>query len=118
MAYNLELEQHIDVIALSWPGIEKKKMFGGLCYLLNGHIAFGIHHDELIVRLGCENKTSDALCQPHIKPFDITGKPMRGWVMVSPAGWTDEAELDIWLGAGREFAENLPPKNGGISPVR
>lgn len=112
MAYNLELEQHIDVIALPWHGIEKKKMFGGLCYLLGGNIAFGIHHDELIVRLCCEKKASDALCQPHIRPFDITGKPMRGWLMVSPAGWGDEAELDIWLREGRACAESLPVKSG------
>ena len=115
MAYNLELEQHIDVIALPWEGIEKKRMFGGLCYLLNGHIAFGIYHDELIVRLGCEKKTSDVLCRPHIRPFDITGRPMRGWVMVSPAGWEDEAELDIWLREGRAFAESLPDKTKGNS---
>ena len=112
MAYNRELEQKIDLIALPWHGIEKKKMFGGLCYQLGGHIAFGINKNELIVRLGCENKASDALCKPHINPFDITGKPMRGWVMVSPAGWEDDAELDIWLNEGRAFAESLPAKHG------
>ncbi len=111
MAYNRELEQHIDVIALAWPGIEKKKMFGGLCYQINRHIAFGIHRDELIVRLGCAEKATDALCRPHVRPFDITGRPMRGWIMVSPAGWEDEAELDLWLREGREYAESLEPKS-------
>jgi hypothetical protein len=110
VAYNHELENVIDVIALPWAGIEKKKMFGGLCYLIGGHIVFGIHRDELIVRLGCEKKASDALCHPHIRPFDVTGKPMRGWVMVSPAGWEDEAELDLWLHEGRSFAESLEAK--------
>ena len=110
MGYNSELENRIDAIAFSWPGIEKKRMFGGLCYLLGGHIAFGIHRDELIVRLGCENKASDALCRPHIRPFDITGKPMRGWIMISPAGWEDDSELDHWLREGRRKAESLPPK--------
>ena len=111
MAYNPELERQIDLIALAWAGIEKKKMFGGLCYLIRGHIAFGIHRDELIVRLGCEQKTSDALCRAHIRPFDVTGKPMRGWIMVSPAGWQDEAELDYWLREGRTCAEELPAKH-------
>jgi len=110
MAYNLELEQHIDVITTPWPGIEKKKMFGGLGYLINGHMAFGIHKNELVVRLGCATKAADALCQPHINPFDITGKPMRGWVMVSPAGWEDEAELNRWLREGRACAESLEKK--------
>lgn len=110
MAYNTELEQKIDRMVLSWPGIEKKKMFGGLCYQLGGHIAFGIHKNELIVRLGCENRASDALCQPHINPFDITGKPMRGWIMVSPTGWQDDAELAVWLREGRACAEGLPVK--------
>lgn len=110
MAYNRELENRIDVIALSWPGIDKKQMFGGLCSLLGGHIAFGIHRDEMIVRLGCQNKASEALCRPHIRPFDITGQPMRGWVMIAAAGWGDDAELDHWLHEGRSHAESLPPK--------
>jgi len=113
MAYNLELENRIDLIALPWPGIVKKKMFGGLCYLIGGHIAFGIHKNQLIVRLGCEERASDALCQPHINPFDITGRPMRGWIMVSPAGWEDATELNQWLKQGRSCAENLPPKGSG-----
>ena len=120
MPYNCELEQHIDVIALSWPGIEKKKMFGGLCYQINGHIAFGIYHDGLIVRLGCESRAGEAMSRPHIRPFDITGRPMRGWILVSPAGWTDEIELDLWLVAGRECAERLPAKTpkDDFSPLR
>ncbi|PLX74064.1 MAG: RNA methyltransferase [Desulfuromonas sp.] len=111
MAYNPELERCIDVIAMPWPGIDKRKMFGGLGYLINGHIAFGIHKDELIVRIGCENRANKALCKPHIRPFDVTGKPIRGWVMVSPAGWEDECELSNWLHEGREHAESLAPKN-------
>jgi hypothetical protein len=86
----------------------RKKMFGGSCYLLRGNMMAGVYKDSLILRVG-EEAAEKALREPHVRPFDITGKPMRGWVMVDPPGADGDA-LDGWLGMAREFAESLPPK--------
>ena len=92
-----------------WPNAARKKMFGGICYLLNGNMFCGVYKDFLILRLG-EEKGGSALEKPHVRPFDITGRPMKGWVMVATDGFKTDAELAGWLGQAREFAGSLPPK--------
>jgi len=84
-------------------------MFGGVCHLLNGNMFCGVHKDYLILRLD-EAKGAEALKKPHARPFDITGRPMKGWVMVSDEGFASDAELADWLALAREFAGSLPPK--------
>ena len=90
-------------------GIEEKKMFGGLCFMLNGHMLVGVWKDSMIVRLGQEQE-DDALLEPHAKKMDITGKPMKGWIMVAPAGVTDEAAVKAWIQRAVKFAGKLPAK--------
>ena len=91
------------------PGLTEKKMFGGVGYLLNGNMACGIYKEYLIVRVG-PDAHQDALAKPHTKIFDITGRPMTGWVMVAPEGVTDERSLASWVQQGMDFASSLPPK--------
>ena len=110
MAYDITLAERIDHLSLNWPGIGKKKMFGGLGYLLNEHMAFGIWKDRLIVRCGPEGYAA-CLALPGVREFDITGRPMAGWVMVAPEGFEDEAALLAWLERGRDFAATLPAKD-------
>jgi hypothetical protein len=86
----------------------RKKMFGGTCYILRGNMMAGVFKDSLILRLG-EEAAERALHEPNVRPFDITGRPMRGWVMVEPPG-AEGSALDSWLGLAREYAESLPPK--------
>ena len=107
MPYNQELDDRISARIADWATI-RKKMFGGTCYLLNGNMMCGVYKDYLILRLG-EQEGMAALKKPPVKPFDITGKPMKGWIMVEQAGLTDEA-LEEWLLKARYFAETLPPK--------
>jgi TfoX/Sxy family transcriptional regulator of competence genes len=107
MAYNEELDSRIMGVISNW-GTTRKKMFGGTCHLLNGNMMCGVYKDYLILRLG-ESRAEEALAQPHIKPFDITGRPMKGWVMVSEEAFEGTA-LDEWLDLARKFAESLPPK--------
>lgn len=91
------------------PNILAKKMFGGLAFMLNGNMSVGIHRDQLMVRVGPDGY-EDALSQPHCRPMDFTGRPMRGFVMVSPEGIVADEELADWVQLGVSFASTLPAK--------
>ena len=110
MAYNQDLEYRIDRLTDRFVEIAKKKMFGGICYLLNGNMCFGIYTEYLIIRTS-KDKAEDLLKDKEsIKPFDITGKPMKGWIMVSPDVLETEDQLLEMLKLGISFAETLPKK--------
>jgi hypothetical protein len=109
--YNTKLEEKIDAAAKRWQNMEKKKMFGGVCYLLKGNMAFGIWKDSLIVRMDRE-QGEQSLRDRNVKPFDITGRPMAGWVLVQEAGWKNAAGLAKWIEIGKKFALSLPEKKG------
>jgi hypothetical protein len=109
MAYDTGLEARIDEIVDEREGYEKKRMFGGICYLRSGNMSFGIWKDLLIVRCG-QARHAECLNQKHTKPFDITGKPMSGWIMVAPEGFEEDEELERWIDIGAGFAESLPSK--------
>jgi TfoX/Sxy family transcriptional regulator of competence genes len=109
MPYNEEIEARIKQIVSGWKNTDHKKMFGGICHLLRGNMFCGVYKDFLILRLGEENATK-ALSLPSVKPFDITGRPMKGWVMVEQAGFSSDEELETWLNQAKGFAKTLPPK--------
>ncbi len=96
MPYNEQIESIIKKITSGWKNTDHKKMFGGVCHLLNGNMFCGVHKDFLILRLGEEN-SNKALALPHVRPFDITGKPMKGWVMVDQDGFQTDRDLASWL---------------------
>lgn len=108
MAYNLNLAERIRSELSGMPYLEKK-MFGGVGFLLNGNMACGVNQDNLIVRIGPE-KHAELLKMPYVKPFDLTGKPMKGWVIVEPEGYRTPKQLGVWVKEGLEFALTLPPK--------
>jgi len=110
--YSEEIEKRVDSRTARWKDLDKRRMFGGICYLAKGNMCFGIHRDYLIVRLGTEAAEA-RMKERHVRPFDITGRPMKGWVMVARGGWEREGELKGWLEAGRALALSLPPKRGG-----
>jgi TfoX/Sxy family transcriptional regulator of competence genes len=89
--------------------MEEKKMFGGVGFLLNGNMLVGVWKDSLIVRVGPDNY-DDALLEPHVRDFDITGKPMKGWVMVEPEGVEDDDHLKGWIERATKFVNTLPAK--------
>ena len=109
MAYSQHLAQRIDAIVRD-SGFTRKNMFGGICYLRQGNMAFGIYRDDLIVRLGSAEAAEPYLAQDHVRPMDITGRPMKGWIMVAPAACRGAARLKHWLTLGDQFARSLPPK--------
>ena len=109
MAYNLDLEHRIDKMIDRLGDITKRKMFGGVGYLLNGNMCFGIYKEYLILRTS-PDKAAELLQSADTAPFDITGRPMKGWLMVSPDAVETEDQLWEMLQIGTSFAEKLPPK--------
>jgi TfoX/Sxy family transcriptional regulator of competence genes len=109
MPYNEEIDVRIQKIVGRWKNTAVKKMFGGVCHLLGGNMVCGVYKDFLILRLG-EKASLEALKQPHTKPFDITGKPMKGWVMIAGGGFKTDAELQNWLNKARDFVKTLSAK--------
>ena len=109
MAYDEGLGQRVRELLEETPGLVEKKMFGGIGFMLRGNMACGIHKESLVVRVGPERYV-EALAKPHAHPFDITGRPMKGWVMIAPDALESDADLSEWVQSGVEFALTLPPK--------
>ncbi|MFC1541476.1 TfoX/Sxy family protein [Candidatus Latescibacterota bacterium] len=109
MAYNETLETRVREIVNNWKETEVKHMFGGICHLINGNMFCGVYKDYLILRLGTE-KASEAFSNPFVRPFDIIGRPMKGWVMVESGEFDTTETLESWLKKAKEFACNLPNK--------
>src|SRR5713101_9875574 len=95
MAYDETLADRIRQALARKKGIEEKKMSGGIGFLLNGNMLVGVWKDSLIVRLGPE-EGDEALREPHVKEFDITGRSMKGWVLVELVGVEDNEQLSAW----------------------
>jgi hypothetical protein len=89
--------------------VTEQQMFGGLAFMIGGHMACGDVNDTLMVRLGPE-AAGRALGQPHVRPMDFTGRPMKGMVFVDPAGLHGDV-LRQWVSAAAGFARGLPPKH-------
>jgi hypothetical protein len=109
MAYDENLARRIRDELGSMPGLVEKKMFGGTGFLVQGNMACGVHGNDMIVRVG-PARYDEALTRPHVKLFDMTGRPMSGWVMVAPAGFAGDDDLRAWVQQGVEFALSLPAK--------
>ena len=90
-------------------GLAEKKMFGGIAFLLNGNMCVGVHGRDLIVRLDPE-QTEKALSEPSTRRFDLTGRPMKGWILVEPGGLASDADLKKWIDIATKFAGSLPKK--------
>jgi len=90
-------------------GCTEQKMFGGVCFMINGNMCVGPWKGALIVRLDkADHEATQA--EPHVEPMDITGKVMRGWALVKPAGIKTDADLKAWVDRGVKFARSLPGK--------
>jgi TfoX/Sxy family transcriptional regulator of competence genes len=108
MVYNLKLAERIRAELGHIPVLEQK-MFGGIGFLLGGNVACGVHKESMIVRIDPQ-KQDRLLKKPGVKLFDITGKPMKGWLMVEPEGCKTRKQLSTWVKEGIEFASKLPAK--------
>lgn len=109
MPYNEEIDDRIRKLLRRWKNTDARKMFGGVCHLLNGNMVCGVYKDYLILRLG-EKASAEALKLPYAKPFDITGKAMKGWAMLDGSGFKTDEKLKSWLLKAKTFVKTLPPK--------
>jgi TfoX/Sxy family transcriptional regulator of competence genes len=109
MAFDEDLAARIRTALARKKGVEEKRMFGGIIFMLNGNMLVGVWKDSLIVRLG-DDEAEAALLEPHVKPFDITGKPMKRWAMVTPEGIEGDDELKGWIQRAVKFVGKLPAR--------
>ena len=109
MAYDERLLQRIRQALAERDDIAEQKMFGGISFILRGNFACGLNKDNLVVRVGPE-QYAEALAHPHAREMDFTGRPMKGWVYVDPAGYASDKDLAQWVQLGVDFALSLPPK--------
>jgi TfoX/Sxy family transcriptional regulator of competence genes len=109
MAYDEGLATRVRDVLGEQPGLAEKKMFGGLAFLLNGNMTCGVRGDDLIVRVAAD--TADAVRdEPGIRPFDLTGRPMKGWLLVDADGHAEDDDLRRWVARAVAHATSLPPK--------
>jgi TfoX/Sxy family transcriptional regulator of competence genes len=109
MVYSKSLAARIRQTLARQGGIVEKKMFGGVAFLMHGNMCVGVWQDMLIARLGPQ-RANQALLTAHVKAFDVTGRPMTGWVMVEPEGIDLDDELHAWINDSIGFVATLPRK--------
>lgn len=109
MAYNEQLATRIRRALAGRGDLSERKMFGGLAFMLHGHMCVGVNADELMVRVG-PDAYDTALRRKHVREMDFTGRALTGYVYVSADGVGTRATLMSWLSLCVAFADSLPPK--------
>jgi TfoX N-terminal domain len=115
MAADEDLGARIHAVLAGTGAVREVRMFGGLCFMLNGNMVAGVSKRGLLVRVG-KDRQREALARPGAKPMDMTGRPMPGWVFVDPPPRGDETLRD-WLALAVAFVRTLPTKDTK-SPTR
>ena len=109
MPYSQSLARRVRELVEKRRGFSEKKMFGGVGFLLHGNMCVGIWQNSLIARVGAEAYDA-ALTAPHVAEFDITGRPMKGWVMIEADGLETDKQLNAWIEQAIDFVKALPKK--------
>lgn len=109
MAYDEGVAERLRDAYQHIPGVGERKMFGGIAFMVAGHMSCGVVDDTLMVRVGPE-QYEDALKRPHAREMDFTGKPLKGFIYVAPEGFEDDAELQGWVEMSLDFVGSLPPR--------
>jgi TfoX/Sxy family transcriptional regulator of competence genes len=110
MAYDEALAGRVrDVLADRGDRVREQKMFGGLAFMVDGHMTVGVVNDELMARVGADSEDA-ALAQPHARTMDFTGRPMTGFIQVSAEGVAAEDDVRAWIDRALSFTSTLPPK--------
>ena len=99
--------------------LSERRMFGGLSMLLNGKMLAGVIDSRIVIRLSDE-ELSEALKLPYVSPMDFTGKPMRNFAFVNPAGFATDEEWSLWIEKSLEYVRGHMPEDmtGGLLKVR
>ena len=109
MAYDEGLATRVREVIGDQAGLAEKKMFGGLAFVLYSNMACGVRGDDLIVRVATDAADA-ALGEPGTRPFNLTGRPMKGWLLVDADGHAEDDDLRRWVDWGLAYANSLPPK--------
>lgn len=109
MAYDRDLADRVRRILGDRRGVTERRMFGGLAFLIRGHMVAGLRGGTLMARVG-PDRHAEALARPHARPMDFTGRPMKGYVYVDPEGIETAPQLEWWIGTCADFVAGLPPK--------
>lgn len=109
MAYDERLAERIRRVLPGDVSVRERKMFGGLAFMLDGHMACGVMGPDLMLRIGT-GPSERALAEAHVRRMDFTGKPLKGFVYVAPEGVASEETLRRWVEQAAAFAATLPPK--------
>ncbi|MGH0035763.1 MAG: TfoX/Sxy family protein [Myxococcota bacterium] len=109
MACDEGLAQRIRELLETRRDVDERRMFGGIAFMVGGHMCAGVVGDELMVRVGPDAYEA-CLALRHARPMDFTGRPMKGLVYVAAEGISEDEDLDAWLQRGLAFAGSLPPK--------
>ena len=109
MAFDERLAERIRRVLGDRVDVDERLMFGGAGFLVAGNMCCGVIGEELIVRLEQE-EAEELVGGEGVRPFDFTGRPMKGWLFVAPEAIAEDADLERWVGRAEEFAASLPPK--------
>ncbi len=109
MAFDEQLAERVRALLSGRVDVDERRMFGGLGLLIAGNMCVGVIGEDLIVRLDPDDAAA-ALAEPGARPFDFTGRPMRGWLFVGPDATAEDGDLERWVRRAEAFAASLPPK--------
>jgi TfoX/Sxy family transcriptional regulator of competence genes len=110
MAYDEDLAQRIRELIVHEPALTEQKMFGGMAFLIGGNMAVGVSgQGGLLLRVD-PDETEALVAEPHAGPFEMRGRPMRGWLRVDAEGVQTRSELEPWVERGLSYARSLPAK--------
>jgi hypothetical protein len=118
MAYDASLAARVRAALDGESGLVEQPMFGGISFMLDGNFGVGVLQDNLVVRLS-KDGGEGALEEPHVRPMDFTGRPMRGWLYVGAEATASDDALEEWVARSVAYARSLPPKakvEGGMKP--
>ena len=109
MVYDEGLADRVRTALEGAPALNEISMFGGLCFTIGGNMAVGVTSDDLMVRMDADQAEA-TLDEPHVRPMDFTGRPMKGFVFVEVEATRDDDALRTWVERGVAYASSLPPK--------
>ena len=108
--HDQQLAQRIRDLLTRIPDLRERQMFGGLSFLIGGHMTCGIVGNDLVLRVG-DTAAEAALDEPHVRPMDFTGRPIRSMIYVAPAGTATDQALKRWIERAVQYVQTLPPKD-------
>jgi TfoX/Sxy family transcriptional regulator of competence genes len=109
MAFDEDVAKRVRDVLSKECTVTERRMFGGLAFMVRGHMCCGIIGEDLVVRVG-PGQHQQALAESHARAMDFTGRPMRGFIYVSPLGYRSKANLRNWIRRGLRFVSSLPAR--------